>query len=127
MTLPTKAALVAFIATRERAAAKAFYQDVLGLRLVADDPFALVFDSHGVTVRITEIRGHAPSAHTVLGWTVPDMASAVSGLVAKGVRMITYPGFEQDPQGVWTAPGGGARVCWFADPDGNVLSLTSLS
>ena len=30
---------------------------------------------------------------------------------------------EQDELGVWSAPGG-ARVAWFKDPDGNVLSLT---
>jgi hypothetical protein len=30
---------------------------------------------------------------------------------------------SQDADGIWTAPGG-ARVAWFPDPDGNVLSLT---
>jgi len=29
---------------------------------------------------------------------------------------------EQDETGAWTAPGG-ARIAWFADPDGNTLSL----
>ncbi len=36
---------------------------------------------------------------------------------------IRYPWFEQSEHGVWTAPSGD-RVAWFADPDGNVLSLT---
>ena len=31
--------------------------------------------------------------------------------------------FEQDDDGVWTAPGGDC-VAWFADPDGNVLSFS---
>jgi predicted enzyme related to lactoylglutathione lyase len=30
---------------------------------------------------------------------------------------------DNDPHGIWTAPGG-ARIAWFKDPDGNVLSLT---
>ena len=30
---------------------------------------------------------------------------------------------EQDESGVWTSPSG-AKVAWFKDPDGNVLSLT---
>jgi predicted enzyme related to lactoylglutathione lyase len=29
-------------------------------------------------------------------------------------------------QGIWSAPGG-AKVAWFKDPDGNVLSLTQLA
>ena len=29
----------------------------------------------------------------------------------------------QDELGIWTTPSG-ARVAWFTDPDGNVLSLT---
>jgi hypothetical protein len=30
---------------------------------------------------------------------------------------------EQDAAGVWTAPSH-ARIAWFRDPDGNLLSLT---
>jgi hypothetical protein len=33
---------------------------------------------------------------------------------------------EQDDLGIWTSPSG-ARVAWFKDPDGNVLSLTEFS
>jgi predicted enzyme related to lactoylglutathione lyase len=29
----------------------------------------------------------------------------------------------QDEDGIWDSPGG-ARIAWFQDPDGNVLSLT---
>jgi predicted enzyme related to lactoylglutathione lyase len=34
-----------------------------------------------------------------------------------------YPGMDQDENGVWTTQGG-EKVAWFADPDGNTLSLT---
>ena len=34
-----------------------------------------------------------------------------------------YDGMDQDPNGIWTSPAE-ARVAWFKDPDGNVLSLT---
>jgi len=30
---------------------------------------------------------------------------------------------DADPHAIWNAPSG-ARVAWFKDPDGNVLSLT---
>jgi hypothetical protein len=32
---------------------------------------------------------------------------------------------QQDQIGVWTSPSG-AKVAWFKDPDGNVLSVTQL-
>ena len=55
--------------------------------------------------------------------TVPDIRSAVQGLVERGVAFQRYPGLEQDEHGVWAAPSG-ALVAWFVDPDGNTLSLT---
>jgi predicted enzyme related to lactoylglutathione lyase len=30
----------------------------------------------------------------------------------------------QDELGIWTAPDGGAKVAWFSDSEGNVLSLS---
>ena len=33
-----------------------------------------------------------------------------------------YEGMAQDEDDVWIAPGG-SRIAWFADPDGNILSL----
>ena len=56
--------------------------------------------------------------------TVSDIRAAVAGLRAKGITFKVYEGFGQDADGIWSPPGGGAQVAWFADPDGNVLSLT---
>ena len=47
-------------------------------------------------------------------------------LVAQGVTFSRYDGMDQDANGVWTAPGGD-KVAWFADPDGNNLSLTQFA
>ncbi|MBV9356962.1 MAG: VOC family protein, partial [Chloroflexi bacterium] len=58
-----------------------------------------------------------------LGWQVPDAASAVRALAARGVAVERFEGIEQDGLGVWHAPSG-AAVAWFKDPDGNLLSLS---
>jgi catechol 2,3-dioxygenase-like lactoylglutathione lyase family enzyme len=116
-------AVVAFVATRDAAAARAFYEGVLGLRLVADEPFALVFDANGTTLRVQKVQELSPARHTTLGWLVPDIAAAVGQLAAKGVAFERYPGLPQDALGVCSFPDGG-RVAWFKDPDGNTLSLT---
>jgi catechol 2,3-dioxygenase-like lactoylglutathione lyase family enzyme len=116
---------VAFVATSHAGRALAFYRDVLGLELVADEPFALVFDLAGTTLRIAKVERLVPQPHTVLGWIVEDVAVAVGELRAGGVEPVRYAGMEQDEAGVWRAPGG-ALVAWFVDPDGNTLSLTQV-
>jgi catechol 2,3-dioxygenase-like lactoylglutathione lyase family enzyme len=115
---------MAFIVTRDRARAKAFYGEVLGFRLTGEDEFAAVFDMNGTMLRISTVDAHIPPPHTVLGWEVPDIDAAVTTLAARGVTFTIYAGFGQDSRGIWTAPGSSNRVAWFLDPDGNNLSLT---
>lgn len=115
---------VTFVLTPDRPRAQAFYSDVLGLLLLREDPFAAVFDLGGGTVlRLTDIEAHTPPPHTVLGWQVSDIGAMMAELRARGVRFIEYPEMT-GPDGLWTAPDGSAKVCWFNDPDGNNLSLT---
>jgi catechol 2,3-dioxygenase-like lactoylglutathione lyase family enzyme len=117
--------LVAFVATTDSNKARAFYEGVLGLRLVEDEkPFALVFDANGTMLRVTVVREHKPAQFTVLGWGVESIENTVDRLTAAGAEFQRYSGInDSDPKGIWTAPGG-ARVAWFKDPDGNVLSVT---
>ncbi len=120
----TDAAPIAFIVTRDRAVAEAFYGNTLGLRRLPGDDFAAVYDLAGVAMRLTEVPDFAPAQHPVLGWRVADIAATVRALAAKGVVFTVYPGMGQDDLGIWTAPDGVAKVAFFPDPDGNVLSLT---
>ena len=57
------------------------------------------------------------------GWQVDDAAVIASALRGRGVTFERYPFLQQDADDLWTAPGG-ARVAWFKDPDGNLLSIT---
>ena len=124
MALPPSAMAIAFVLTRDRAVSDAFYRDVLGLPFKMDDGFAAVFDLNGAELRITHVPEHSAAPHPVLGWQVADIASTVADLTAKGVVMTIYPGMGQNETGVWTSPDGKARVAFFPDPDGNMLSLT---
>jgi catechol 2,3-dioxygenase-like lactoylglutathione lyase family enzyme len=119
------AKLVAFVPTADPVKARDFYEGLLGLRLVADEkPFALVFDANGTMLRVTTVAERAPAPFTVLGWEVEEIEGAVERLTEAGVAFLRYPGLNDgDALGIWTAPSG-ARVAWFHDPDGNVLSLT---
>jgi catechol 2,3-dioxygenase-like lactoylglutathione lyase family enzyme len=116
--------LVACVATADLARAKRFYRDTLGLRLRSEDRYALVFEVSGTTLRISEVPAFQPAAHTVLGWTVPDAVAMATELRKRGVTFEHVSQGEQDEHGVWTAPGGVAKVAWFRDPDGNLLSIS---
>ncbi len=115
---------VTFLFTKDREKALLFYRDTLGLTYVGSDQFADRFDLNGVSLRIVPIPDHTPSAHTVLGWDVPDIESTCAALRAKGVSFEIYDGFGQDDLGIWTAPDARAKIAWFLDPDGNNLSIT---
>jgi catechol 2,3-dioxygenase-like lactoylglutathione lyase family enzyme len=117
--------LIAFVATAQPEQARQFYGHVLGLRLVADEPFALVFDANGTTLRVAKVQQLTPAQNTILGWLVPDITSAVTELGRRGVAFERYEGMPQDGQGICAFPDG-ARVAWLKDPDGNTLSLTQL-
>jgi catechol 2,3-dioxygenase-like lactoylglutathione lyase family enzyme len=127
MSLPTAAAPVCFVLTADRARSKPFYADVLGLRLLGEDGHAATFDLGNRTpLRLTDLVGHKGLGHTVIGWNVADIVGAVRALAAKGVKFTVYDGFGQDADGIWHSPDGGAKVAWFPDPDGNLLSLTQM-
>jgi predicted enzyme related to lactoylglutathione lyase len=117
------AELIAFVATADVPRARHFYEDVVGLDLIGDDGFALVFDAHGTTLRVTQVAEVAVAPYTTLGWLVPDVVTTIAALAGRGVVFERFDGIDQDEHGIWTAPGGG-RIAWFKDPDGNTLSLT---
>ena len=115
--------IIGFIPTRNAERALEFYQNLLGLRFVSDDAFAIVFESNGNMIRLVRIEEFTPAPYTILGWQVEDVESTVKELAAKGLALQRYSFLDQSEDGIWTAPGG-AKVAWFHDPDGNTLSLS---
>jgi catechol 2,3-dioxygenase-like lactoylglutathione lyase family enzyme len=122
----TTSDVIAFASSTDLVRARTFYEEVLGLPLADQNPYACVFDANGTMLRITAVAEVAHPGYTVLGWRVADIRRSVEQLESRGVVFARYDGMEQDAQGVWTTPGGD-RIAWFTDPDGNVLSLTELS
>jgi catechol 2,3-dioxygenase-like lactoylglutathione lyase family enzyme len=115
--------IIGFIPTKDPKKARPFFEKVLGLRFVTDDKFALVFDANGTMLRVVTVKDFEPFQFTLLGWEVSDIEKVVAGLKDKGVKFERFSFMEQDKLGIWTAPGG-AKVAWFKDPDGNVLSVS---
>jgi catechol 2,3-dioxygenase-like lactoylglutathione lyase family enzyme len=118
--------LIAFVPTRDPAKARKFYAETLGLELISEDPFALVFNARGTTLRVvnvSEVTGFKPAPFTIVGWQVTNVSDTLGDLAKKGVRFERFPGMDQDAQGIWQSPSG-AKVAWFKDPEGNILSIT---
>ena len=114
---------IGFVATTNPGKARTFYEKTLGLTLVSDDPFAVVFDVNGTMLRVQKVQEFTPATHTVLGWDVADIGAEIRELTKRGVCFERFDGLPQDGLGVWTSPAGG-KIAWFRDPDGNILSLT---
>jgi catechol 2,3-dioxygenase-like lactoylglutathione lyase family enzyme len=114
---------VAFVSTTDPSRARNFYERTLGLRLISESPFAVVFDSNKTMLRVTVVEHVAAVPYTVLGLAVSDIHHAAVRLASRGVQFEHYDGMEQDELGIWRSPSG-ARIAWFKDPDGNILSLT---
>ncbi|HXO33849.1 MAG TPA: VOC family protein [Candidatus Acidoferrales bacterium] len=114
--------IVAFVPTKDAEKARAFYVDVLGLRFLKDDGFAMVLDANGIMVRVARAQ-FTPAQFTILGWQVKNIEKVAAELQEKGVHFERFGFFEQDALGIWTAPTGD-KVAWFKDPDGNVLSVS---
>ena len=115
---------VAFVYAADRARAIAFYRDVLGLELRSSDDFGDFLQFGGALLRMTVMPQWQANAHPVLGWNVPDIVATATSLRDRGVKFAIYEGMGQDELGIWTAPDGGAKVAWFTDSEGNVLSLS---
>jgi catechol 2,3-dioxygenase-like lactoylglutathione lyase family enzyme len=121
-----KSNLIGFAATSNPTKARQFYEESLGLTFVSADQFALVFEANGTMLRIQNVDKVNPHGYTALGWRVADIRNEVRRLSQRGVRFARFEGMNQDEDGIWTAPSK-AKIAWFTDPDGNILSLTEFS
>ena len=72
---------VGFVSTTDAARARAFYGDLLGLRL-ADDGFALVADVGGAQLRITTLPGFKAGEAPAFGFNVSDVPTVAAKLRA---------------------------------------------
>ena len=124
VTMLTSNKILGFLQTTNSKRAKEFYIDVLGLQFSSEDQFALELNAGGNRLRISETKDFQAMPFTVLGWEVEDIDQVTQGLKTKGVQFEFYSWMTtQSASGVWNSPSG-ARVAWFKDPDGNLLSLS---
>ena len=113
-----------FLGTAKPDEAKAFYADVIGLTFVRDDDYAVVFNCGAGELTFSKLKEVTPQFYTVLDFAVPSLETAHAELKAKGVAFERFGGMEFDAFDSWTTPDGAARIAWFKDPDGHMLSIS---
>src|SRR2546423_15008277 len=117
--------VVAFAPTRDPRKARAFYEKTLGLEFVSEDPFAVVFNANGVSLRVADVstvKGFKPAPFTILGWEVPSADKAGKELTKKRGSFERVPGMDQDELGILSSPSG-ARVARVQNPHGDNPSI----
>jgi predicted enzyme related to lactoylglutathione lyase len=112
--------------TNDMDATRAFYRDVMGLRVI-DMPMGLIQlqFSGGSNVMIYPKDDHVPATFTVLNFPVDDLDEEVDKLSALGVAFERYDGFQQDEKGISRGEEG-PNIAWLKDPAGNILSLIQI-
>ncbi|TPL91234.1 VOC family protein [Mesorhizobium sp. B2-3-12] len=112
------------LAVKDLAKAKAFYEGTLGLEQVHDEGGELiVYKSGDTTINVYRSQFAGTNKATAVTWMVGDkIADVVNALRSKGVAFEHYemPGLTMEGD---LHVGGGMKVAWFKDPDGNILNL----
>ena len=118
--------VMCFIATAKPEEAQKFYSETLGLALIADHEYSLLFSvNQTLTLCVQKVPELTPQQFTVFGWQVENIAEAVADLTERGVKFGVYGFLTQDAGGICTFENGD-KVAWFKDPDGNTLSLAEI-
>lgn len=118
--------VAATVAVRDAGAARRFYGEVLGLRLLEADEVSGVStwrSGSGVLVVYQADTGGQNPATSATWGVGEDFERVIAALLAKGVTLERYPAMEHDADGVVRFDD--FRAAWFKDPDGNTLHVNS--
>ena len=115
--------LYASFAVNDIPAAKRFYADTLGVRVVEIGDGLLSIQAHNGYAVLAYVKPeHEPAAHTILNFPVDDIEETVDRLTEAGVTIEQYPSgpIKTNEKGI-AHPG--PWQAWFRDPSGNILSV----
>ena len=117
---------ILFAATTNPDASRIFYEEIMGLEFVSEHPYAIVFKTEGITLRVQKVEQVIAVPYTSLGFEVTDIEQSVAEIAGKDIEFEQFEFLQQDEAGIWTTPDG-VKVAWCRDPDGSLISLTQVS
>ena len=110
---------VTTVAVTDLDRSKRFFQELLGLPLLDEAPFAYRFGA-GKGSQLSVRRGQPNVGQTVAHFEVSDIEAVIRDLTSRGV---TFEEYETPKTVDFIAQIGPARGAWFTDPDGNVFGV----
>ena len=118
------APIVPYIPVADMARARNFYEQKVGLTPKEEYGGGVIYEcGKGSWVFMYRSPGAGTSKASTAFWSVADVEAEVAQLKARGVVFEDY-----DLPGIKTvnsiATGGGAKIAWFKDTEGNILALT---
>jgi catechol 2,3-dioxygenase-like lactoylglutathione lyase family enzyme len=125
--------VAATISVKNLAAARDFYENVLGLQRVemegmGDEAGAVVYRSGSSAVLVYESAYAGTNQATAASWAGGDDFDAiVDGLREKGVTFEHYDNLSGTTREGDVHSMGNLKAVWFKDPDGNILNLGNQS
>ena len=118
---------IATLAVTDLKAAAVFYEGALGFEKVSVvDEELIIYRSGNVVFNLYRSKYAGTNQATAVSWVVgEELDTIVAALKAKGVQFEHYdhmPGMTRCGD---IHLGGGMKVAWFKDPDGNILNIVS--
>ena len=107
------------VAVRDVERAVAFYRDTLGMPFLFQFPGMAFFDLNGTRLMLVDPESRDFGGKSVIYYRVGDIGQAHAALTERGVE------FSDAPHVVHSDDGHELWMCFFNDPDGNVLALMS--
>lgn len=122
MERPADWTFAASIPAKDLEGTRKFYEGVLNLEVIEEDPGGIFYRAGDSVLMVYPTQFAGTAQHTLGGFEVKDIESAMADLKARGVTFEEYdmPGLKTE-NGVATL--GNSKVAWFKDPEGNILSL----
>jgi catechol 2,3-dioxygenase-like lactoylglutathione lyase family enzyme len=117
---------VATVAVKDLAVAKRFYEGVLGLTQIGSQGEETVtYAAGGAKLLVYRSQFSGTNKATAVTWLVgDDLERIVETLKSKGLAFEHYDLPQLKRHGD-IHEGGGMRVAWFKDPDGNTHSIAN--
>lgn len=119
---------VTTLACTDLAAAKRFYQDMLGFDVEerADAPGLLfIHAGHGSEISVYERPEPSHCDATAVTFLVDDLDATMDDLRSRGIGFLEYDlAWVKTVNGVATQ--GTSRTAWFMDPGGNTIAITQM-
>jgi catechol 2,3-dioxygenase-like lactoylglutathione lyase family enzyme len=107
------------IAVHDVDRAVAFYRDTLGMPFLFQFPGMAFFDLDGVRLMLVDPQSRDFGGQSVIYYRVSDIGQAHAALADRGVE------FSDQPHVVHADDSHEEWMCFFRDPDDNVLALMS--